>query len=74
MSEDRHNQKRTAIVYFGSQQEDYLKLVQTDDRSALIQFIQRPLQEQLGNEMHHTDCSDPSRYTVHGLRQRRVQG
>ena len=26
MPEARQNQKRTAIIYFGSQQEDYLKL------------------------------------------------
>ena len=74
MPEVRHNQKRTAIVYFGSQQEDYLKLVQTDDRSRFIEFIQRPLQAQLVLEMHNNGCADTSRYTVHGLRERRVQG
>lgn len=74
MPEERHNQKRTAIVYFGPQQEDYLKLVQAEDRSAFIQFIQLPLQEQLVSEIHNSGCSDASCYTVHGLRERRVQG
>ena len=60
MPEVRHNQKRTAIVYFGPQQEDYLQLVQADDRSAFIQYIQRPLQEQLVSEMHHSGCDDTS--------------
>jgi hypothetical protein len=32
MKKSTQNQKRTAIVYFGSQQEDYLKLVQAEDR------------------------------------------
>ena len=74
MPEQRHNQNRTAIVYFGPSQQDYLKLVQAEDRSALIEYIQRPLQTQLGSEMHKTGCSDTSRYTVHGLRDRTVQG
>ncbi len=52
MPEERHNQNRTAIVYFGSSQQDYLKLVQAEKRSALIEYIQRPLQAQLGAERH----------------------
>jgi hypothetical protein len=47
MSEPRQNQKRTAIVYFGSQQEDYLKLVQAENRREFMAFIQQPLQAQL---------------------------
>jgi len=43
MSEERHNQNRTAIVYFGPSQQDYLKLLQAKDRSALIEYIQAPL-------------------------------
>lgn len=74
MTEVRHNQKRTAIVYFGPQQEDYLKLIQAGERSAFIQFIQRPLQEQLVSAMHNSGCAATSGYTVHGLRERRVQG
>jgi len=74
MPEARQNQKRTAIIYFGSQQEDYLKLVKDQDRRAFIDYIQRPLQEQLVPQMHHAECSDTSCYTVHGLRERRVEG
>ena len=74
MTEERHNQKRTAIIYFGPQQEDYLNLIKAEDRTEFIQFIQHPLQEQLVSEMHHDGCSDTSRYTIHGLRERRVQG
>ena len=74
MSEERHNQNRTAIVYFGPSQQDYLKLVQAEERSALIEYIQAPLQAQLGVERHKAGCSDPSRYTVHELRSRKVQG
>ena len=43
MPEVHPNQKRTAIVYFGTQQEDYLKLIQAENLTAFIQFIQRPL-------------------------------
>jgi hypothetical protein len=43
MKKSPQNQKRTAIVYFGSQQEDYL-LVQAEDRSSYIEYIQAPLQ------------------------------
>jgi len=74
MPEARQNQKRTAIIYFGSQQEDYLKLVKDQDRRAFIDYIQRPLQEQLVPQIHHAECSDTSCYTVHGLRERRVEG
>jgi Domain of unknown function (DUF6431) len=74
MNESSQNRKRTAIVYFGPQQEDYLKLVQAKDRSSYIEYIQAPLQKQLGVEMHHDGCSDTSHYTVHGLRERTVQG
>ena len=74
MTEKRHNQNRTAIIYFGPEQKDYLNLIEAEDRTNFIQFIQRPLQEQLVSEMHHDGCSDTSRYTIHGLRERRVQG
>lgn len=74
MAEAHQNQKRTAIVYFGDQQEDYLKLIQAPERSAFIEYIQRPLQAQLTQDMHHRGCSDRSCYTLHGLRERRVQG
>jgi hypothetical protein len=74
MSEVRQNQNRTAIVYFGPQQEDYLKLVQAQDRRAFIDYLQRPLKEQLVSEMHNEGCCDTSRYTIHGMRERRVEG
>jgi len=74
MPESLQNQKRTAIVFFGYQQEDYLNLVESEDRTAYIDYIQRPLQEQLKPEMHKKGCSAMSRYIVHGLRERRVQG
>lgn len=74
MPEARHNQKRTAVICFGSQQEDYLKLVAAENRREFIEFIQRPLQTQLVLEMHNNGCCDTSCYTVHGLRERRVQG
>jgi Domain of unknown function (DUF6431) len=74
MKESSQNQKRTAIVYFGPKQEDYLKLLQAEDRSSYIDYIQAPLQQQLGLEMHHDGCLDTGRYTVHGLRERKVQG
>jgi hypothetical protein len=68
------NQKRTAIVYFGPKQEDYLKLLQAEDRRSYIEYIQVPLQQQLVPEMHNNGCLDTSHYTVHGLRERKVQG
>ena len=74
MPEERQNQNRTAIVYFGPSQQDYLKLVQAEKRSTLIEYIQRPLQAQLGVKKHKADCADTSRYTVHELRSRKVQG
>jgi hypothetical protein len=74
MTEARHNQNRTAIVYFGPNKEDYLKLLQAEDRSEFIAYIQSPLQAQLLPEMHKTGCEDSSRYTLHGLRYRSVQG
>jgi hypothetical protein len=73
MKKSQQNQKRTAIVYFGSQHEDYLKLLQSEDRSKYIEYIQAPLQQQLIPEMHHIGCSDTSQYTIHGLRERKVQ-
>ena len=39
-------QNRTAIVHFGSKQ-DYLGLVQSEDRKPLIERLQSPLQAQL---------------------------
>ena len=74
MPEERQNQNRTAIVYFGPSQQDYLKLVQAEKRSTLIKYIQSPLQAQLGIERHNASCADTSRYTVHELRSRKVQG
>jgi Domain of unknown function (DUF6431) len=74
MSEVRQNQNRTAIIYFGPQQEDYLKLMEAQNRSALIEYIQRPLEEQLVSEKHKEGCCDTSRYTIHGMRERQVEG
>jgi len=74
MPEVRQNQKRTAIIYFGPQQDDYLNLVQTEDRRGFLAYIQRPLAAQIGPEQHRLGCDGRSRYTVHGLRERRVQG
>ncbi|UBF23851.1 hypothetical protein K9N68_19065 [Kovacikia minuta CCNUW1] len=39
MSEARHNQKRTAVICFGSQQEDYLKLVTAENRREFIELV-----------------------------------
>jgi Domain of unknown function (DUF6431) len=74
MTQSRQNQQRTAIVYFGPELKDYLSLVQDDNRSQYIDYIQGPLQEQLGADMHHAGCPDREHYTIHGLRERRVQG
>ena len=74
MPEVRQNQKRTAIIYFGPEQADYLNLVQAENRREFLAYIQRPLQEQIGLEQHKSGCSRQSSYTVHGLRERRVQG
>ncbi len=40
----------------------------------MIEYIQSPLQAQLGVKRHKADCADTSRYTVHELRSRKVQG
>lgn len=42
MPEVRQNQKRTAIIYFGPEQDDYLNLVQTEDRREFLAYIQPP--------------------------------
>jgi hypothetical protein len=60
MKNSHQNQKRTAIVYFGSLQEDYLKLLQSEDRSSYIEYIQAPLQQQLIPAMHHDGCLETS--------------
>ncbi len=74
MTEKATYQNRTAIVYFGPNRQDYLDLVQAEDRQPLIEYLQAPLQAQLSQEQHHADCGDTSRYTLHGFRNRRVQG
>ncbi len=66
-------QNRTAIVHFGSKQ-DYLGLVQSEDRKPLIERLQSPLQAQLSPERHKRGCDDTRRYTIHGLRERQLQG
>ena len=66
-------QNRTAIVQFGATKQDYLDLVQSEDRKALIAHLQAPLQSQLSVERHKPGCVDTSRYTIHGLRERQVQ-
>lgn len=67
------NQQRTAIVYFGPQWDDYLRLVEAADSAAFLRFVQHPLQQQLKAEKHRADCPDRSRYTSHGKRERTVQ-
>ena len=68
------NQQRTAVIYFGSERETYLYLVQAEDSTAFLQFIQQPLQAQLGIEKHKVNCPNRSRYTGHGRRERYLQG
>ncbi len=46
------NQQRTAIVYFGPQREDYLRKAAAEDSRKFLNFIQQPLQAQLGVEKH----------------------
>lgn len=75
MPQKRHNQNRTAIVYFGPTRQDYLDLVQADDHHhAYLEYIQVPLQTQLTSDKHKPECNDLSRYTVHSQRERRVKG
>lgn len=74
MTEKKPYQNRTAIVHFGATKQDYLDLVQAEDRKPLISRLQSPLQAQLTHERHKTGCSDTSRYTLHGIRKRQVQG
>jgi hypothetical protein len=75
MSEQPKNQQRTAIIYFGPTQQDYQHLVEAEKRPAFIDFIQSPLQQQLGRELHRHDCACTSHYTVHQWRERTlVQG
>lgn len=74
MPEEQTYQNRTAIVHFGPTRADYLSLVQGEDRQALIQHIQAPLQAQLPLERHNPGCCDTRRYTIHALRDRQVQG
>ncbi len=68
------NQQRTAVIYFGSERETYLHLVQAENSAAFLQFIQQPLPAQLGVEQHKPNCCDRSRYTGHGRRSRYLQG
>ncbi|UJB69669.1 hypothetical protein HRE53_00005 [Acaryochloris sp. 'Moss Beach'] len=62
MTEKQAHQNRTAIVHFGATTQDYLDLVQA------------PLTAQLSSERHKPDCRDTSRYTLHALRERQVDG
>ena len=71
--QERHNQNRTAVVYFGPTKQDYLKLVQAENHQAYIDYIQQPLQAQLTREQHKPGCRDTSRYTVHSQRNRKLQ-
>lgn len=74
MSQQRHNQNRTAIVYFGPTRQDYLDLIQADDHHhAYLEYIQAPLQAQLTKDKHKPECHDCGRYTVHSQRERRVK-
>ena len=73
MTEKQAYQNRTAIVHFGARKQDYLALVQAEDRKALIAHLQAPLQAQLSVERHKPGCVDTSRYTIHGLRERQLQ-
>lgn len=68
------NQQRTVVIYFGSGRETYLNLVQAEDSSKFLSFIQQPLQMQLGAEKHRVGCSGNTRYTGHGKREHFVQG
>jgi hypothetical protein len=70
MTEKQTYQNRTAIVHFGATKQDYLNLVQSEDRKALIAHLQAPLSP----ERHKPGCVDTSRYTIHGLRERQLQG
>ena len=65
-------QQRTAIVYFGSQRQDYLDLAQAPDTSAFLNFVQQPLQQQLTQDKHKSDCTH-HQYTNHGKRLRSLQ-
>ena len=73
MAKKQPYQNRTAIVQFGTTKQDYLDLVQSEDRKALIAHLQAPLQAQLSVERHKPGCADTSRYTIHGLREHQVQ-
>ena len=42
-----NNKKRTAIVYFGPERTDYLKLAEAEARSEFLAYIQTPLQAQI---------------------------
>jgi hypothetical protein len=68
------NQQRTAIVYFGQEREDYLCLAAAADSREFLNYIQKPLQAQLGAEKHRVGCTEISRYTGHGKRERYLQG
>ena len=70
----RHNQNRTAVVYFGPTKQDYLKLVEAENHQAYIEYIQKPLQLQITREQHKPGCRDMSRYTIHSQRKRKLQG
>lgn len=72
MPPKRHNQNRTAIVYFGATQQDYLDLINADDRHQA--YIQAPLQAQISRDQHQPDCPDITCYTVHSQRNRQLRG
>lgn len=75
MPAKRPNQNRTAIVYFGATQQDYLNLIQADKHhQAYIEYIQKPLQAQISREQHKPGCRDINSYTVHSQRTRRLRG
>jgi hypothetical protein len=52
----------------------YLDLVQSENRKPLIEHLQAPIKTQLPAERHKLGCRDTSRYTLHGLRERQLQG
>lgn len=62
------------MIYFGSDRGTYLHVVQAEDSTAFLQFVQQPLPAQLGVEKHKVNCPDRSRYTGHGRRERYLQG
>jgi Domain of unknown function (DUF6431) len=74
MSKVHEYQNRTAIVYFGSTKQDYLKLVEADSHREFLDYIKPQLQVQLTAAHHAVDCPNSERYTVHSQRSRQLQG